>query len=125
MINTEVPPLGGEEVARSPRARASEAVSGRKDDLGFNGNLDIVMKIPVAVKVVLGSTSMPVSSLLKLGRGAVIPLDRRVGDPVEVVVNDHVVARGEVVVISEEGSRFGISLTEIVGIGPQDKSGGA
>ena len=63
---------------------------------------------------------MPVSALLKLGRGSVVPLDRRVGDPVEVVVNDHVVARGEVVVINEDGSRFGVSLTEIVG-GAQEK----
>lgn len=86
------------------------------------GNLDVVMRIPVPVKVVLGSTSMPVSALLKLGRGSVVPLDRRVGDPVEVVVNDHVVARGEVVVINEDGSRFGISLTEIVGASDQEKN---
>jgi flagellar motor switch protein FliN len=87
----------------------------------FGGNLDVIMKIPVCVKVVLGATSMPVSALLKLGRGAVIPLDRKVGDPVEVVVNDHVVARGEVVVINEDGSRFGISLTEIAGTEDEDR----
>lgn len=86
------------------------------------GNLDVVMRIPVPVKVVLGSTVMPVAALLKLGRGSVVPLDRRVGDPVEVVVNDHVVARGEVVVINEDGSRFGISLTEIVGDSETDKA---
>ena len=62
----------------------------------------------------LGSTSMPVANLLKLTRGAVIPLDRKVGEPVEVVVNGRVVARGDVVVIDEGSSRFGVSLTEII-----------
>jgi flagellar motor switch protein FliN len=78
-------------------------------------NLDMVMRIPVTVKVVLGSAAMPVSSLVKLGRGAIIPLDRRVGEPVDIVVNGRVVARGEVVVVDEATSRFGVSLTEVVG----------
>jgi flagellar motor switch protein FliN/FliY len=85
-------------------------------------NLDIVMRIPVTVKVVLGSTTMPVASLVKLGRGAVIPLDRRVGEPVDVVVNGRVVARGEVVVVDEATSRFGISLIEVVGPSGGDRS---
>jgi flagellar motor switch protein FliN/FliY len=51
---------------------------------------------------------------MKLGRGAVIALDQRVGEPVNVVVNGRVVARGEVVVVDEASSRFGVSLTEIV-----------
>jgi flagellar motor switch protein FliN/FliY len=77
-------------------------------------NLDVVLRIPVSVKIVLGSTSMPVATLLKLKRGAVIPLDRKVGEPVEVVVNGRVVAKGDVVVIDEGSSRFGVSLTEII-----------
>ncbi|WP_320143778.1 flagellar motor switch protein FliN [uncultured Cohaesibacter sp.] len=78
-------------------------------------NLDNILSIPVDIQVVLGSASMLVSNLLKLGRGAVIPLDHRVGEPVEVVVNGRVVARGEVVVVEDDNSRFGVSLTEIVG----------
>jgi flagellar motor switch protein FliN/FliY len=78
------------------------------------GNYDTILKIPVTVQVVLGSTSMPVASLMKLGRGAVIALDQRVGEPVNIVVNGRVVARGEVVVVDEDNSRFGVSLTEIV-----------
>jgi flagellar motor switch protein FliN/FliY len=78
------------------------------------GNYDTILKIPVTVQVVLGSTSMPVASLMKLGRGAVIALDQRVGEPVNIVVNGRVVARGEVVVVDEDSSRFGVSLTEIV-----------
>jgi flagellar motor switch protein FliN/FliY len=78
-------------------------------------NLDTILRIPVVVQVVLGSAMMPVSNLLKLGRGAVIPLDHRVGEPVDVVVNGRVIARGEIVVVEDDNSRFGVSLTEIVG----------
>jgi flagellar motor switch protein FliN/FliY len=78
-------------------------------------NFGSILRIPVVVQVVLGSASMPVANLMKLGRGAVIPLDHRVGEPVDVVVNNRVVARGEVVVVEDDNSRFGVSLTEIVG----------
>ena len=81
------------------------------------------MRIPVTVKIVLGSATMPVANLMKLGRGAVIPLDRRVGEPVDVVVNGRVVARGEVVVVDEATSRFGIKLTEVVGPGGHRQAG--
>ena len=78
-------------------------------------NIDTILRIPVVVQVVLGSTVMPLSNLLRLGRGAVIPLDHRVGEPVDVVVNGRVIARGEIVVVEDDKSRFGVSLTEIVG----------
>jgi len=78
-------------------------------------SLDTIMRIPVTVKIVLGSASMPVAALLKLGRGALIPLDRKLGEPVDVIVNGRVVARGEVVVMDDDPSRLGISLTEVVG----------
>lgn len=78
-------------------------------------NLDSILRIPVTIQVVLGSATMPVSNLMKLGRGAIVPLDHRVGEPVDVVVNGRVIARGEVVVVEDDNSRFGISLTEIVG----------
>lgn len=80
-----------------------------------NRSLDTILRIPVAVQVVLGSAMMPVSNLLKLGRGAVVTLDHRVGEPVDVVVNGRVIARGEIVVVEDDNSRFGVSLTEVVG----------
>lgn len=80
-------------------------------------HLETVLQIPVSVKVVLGSATMPVANVLKLGRGAVVPLDRKVGEPVDVVVNGRVIARGEVVVLDEDNSRFGVSLTEVIGTG--------
>lgn len=78
-------------------------------------NYDAIKRIPVQVQVVLGSATMPVSALMKLGRGAIVPLDHRVGEPVDVVVNGRIIARGEVVVVEDDNSRFGVQLTEIVG----------
>jgi flagellar motor switch protein FliN/FliY len=77
--------------------------------------LDAIMRIPVVVQVVVGSATLPVSTLMKLGRGAIVPLDHRIGDPVDVVVNGRVIARGEVVVVEDDNTRFGVSLTEIRG----------
>lgn len=110
------------EVAKASADPAPTAAAPRRaPDLGGAPNLDMIMRIPVTVKVVLGSATMPVAQLTKLGRGAVIPLDRRVGEPVDVIVNGRVVARGEVVVVDEATSRFGISLTEVVGASGGDK----
>ena len=81
---------------------------------GPSPNMDVILGIPVSVQVVLGGTTMPVADLIKLNRGAVIPLDQRVGQPVDVVVNGRIVARGEMVVIDEDGSRLGVSLIEVV-----------
>lgn len=106
--------------------RADESVPGSseetvlnplQDDKGSEKNkarrIDSIMRIPVVVQVVVGSATLPVASLLKLTRGAVIPLDHRVGDPVDIVVNGRTIARGEVVVVEDDGARFGVTLTEI------------
>jgi flagellar motor switch protein FliN len=85
-------------------------------DAGAQGGvlkIDTVLQIPVVLQVVVGSTTLPVADLLNLGRGAVIPLDSRVGDPVGVMINGREIARGEVVVIEDDNTRFGVSLTEI------------
>jgi len=92
--------------------KAAKPADPASPDTG-NTNFDMVLRIPVTLKVLLGSASMPIFQLTKLGRGAVIPLDRRVGEPVDVLVNDKRIARGEIVVLDEEGSRFGVTLTEM------------
>lgn len=98
--------------------------SNPREGKGESGrNLDSILRIPVTIQVVLGSATMPVSNLMKLGRGAIVPLDHRVGEPVDVVVNGRVIARGEVVVVEDDNSRFGISLTEIVGPPTNDLNG--
>lgn len=74
-------------------------------------DLDAVSDIPVSVSAVLGRTTMSVDTVLKLGRGAVIELERKVGEPVDVYLNDRLVARGEVVVVDD---KLGITMTEII-----------
>jgi flagellar motor switch protein FliN len=107
---------------RKPAAAAADARhAGEGTPAAAARNLEMVMRIPVTVKIVLGSATMPVANLMRLGRGAVITLDRRVGEPVDMVVNGRVVARGEVVVVGEDNTRFGIKLTEVVGPSDTDK----
>jgi flagellar motor switch protein FliN/FliY len=111
------------ELAGGPAAAATPARGASAGDAAAGArNLEMIMRIPVTVKIVLGSATMPVANLVKLGRGAVIPLDRRVGEPADVGVNGRVVARGEVVIVDESTSRFGIKLTEVVGSSGADKS---
>jgi flagellar motor switch protein FliN/FliY len=74
-------------------------------------DLTAVYDIPVTVQAVLGRAQMQVSQLLKLGRGAVVELDRKVGEAVDIYVNNRLVARGEVVVVED---RLGITMTEII-----------
>jgi len=73
--------------------------------------LDAVQDIPVNISVVLGKATMQVNQLLKLGRGAVIELDRKVGEPIDIYVNNRLVARGEVVVVEE---KIGVTMTEVI-----------
>ncbi len=88
-------------------------IDGNAEQSAQSKRVDAIMSIPVVVHVVVGSATLPVASLLKLGRGAIVPLDHRVGEPVDVVVNGRTIARGEVVVVEEDGARFAVSLTEI------------
>ena len=76
-----------------------------------SSDLEAVYDIPVQVSAVLGKSRMQVSQLLRLGRGAVVELDRKVGEAIDIYVNNRLVARGEVVVVED---RLGITMTEIV-----------
>lgn len=73
--------------------------------------LDAIYDIPVQISAVLGKSTMQVSQLLKLGRGAVVELDRKVGEAIDIYVNNRLVARGEVVVVED---RLGVTMTEII-----------
>ena len=75
------------------------------------GELEAVYDIPVQVSAVLGKSQMQVSNLMKLGRGAVVELDRKVGEAIDIYVNNRLVARGEVVVVED---RLGVTMTEII-----------
>jgi flagellar motor switch protein FliN len=74
-------------------------------------NLDLILDIPLKVTVELGRTKMIVNDLLALGQGSVIELNKLAGEPMEVLVNDKLVARGEAVVVNE---KFGVRLTDII-----------
>lgn len=88
--------------AASPRGEARQA------------NTDIIMNIPVDVQIVLGSTEMSVSELMALQKGSTVSLNRRIGEPVDVVVNGRKIACGEITVLENDPSRFGIKLTQII-----------
>jgi flagellar motor switch protein FliN/FliY len=77
----------------------------------FAADLQAVYDVHVNVSAVLGKTQMEVSQLLKLGRGAIVELDRKIGEAIDIYVNNRLIARGEVVVVED---RLGITMTEIV-----------
>jgi len=90
----------------------AEEISGFGESASSDSlSLDTVADIPVQITVVLGRTSMQVNQLLKLGRGAVIELNQKVGEPIDIFVNNRLVARGEVVVVED---RIGVTMTEII-----------
>ncbi len=84
-----------------------------EEALSFKGipNLDFILDIPLEVSVELGRTKILISELLQLGQGSVIELSKLAGEPLEILVNQKLVARGEVVVVNE---KFGVRLTDII-----------
>ena len=81
-------------------------------DRGSVTDLEAVYDISVTVSAVVGKATMQVSQLLKLGRGAVVELDRRLGEAIDIYVNNRLIARGEVVMVDD--TRLGVTMTEIV-----------
>lgn len=79
----------------------------------MQSNLDLIMDIPIDLQIVLGSSQMQVSGLMNLTEGATIALDRRIGEPVDVMVNGRVIGRGEITVLENDDTRFGVKLIEV------------
>lgn len=75
------------------------------------GDLEAVFDVPVRISAVLGHSKMHVSDLLKLASGTVLELDRKVGEAIDIYVNDRLVARGEVVLVED---KLGVTMTEII-----------
>jgi flagellar motor switch protein FliN/FliY len=98
-------------MADTPGLNLEELPKGSTGAEGTEAGLEAVYNIPVTVKAVLGETKLQISQLLKLGRGAVVELDRKVGDASDIYVNDRLVARGEVVIVED---KLGVTMTEIV-----------
>ncbi|MDF1716234.1 MAG: flagellar motor switch protein FliN [Antarcticimicrobium sp.] len=80
--------------------------------MGGGRNIDALLNVRLDVRVVLGRSRMPISELLELSKGSVIELDRKVGDPVDIMINDRMVARGDLVKVN--GDHIGVALREIV-----------
>lgn len=98
--------------AMAAEAQGRDRRSGEAaDPLRAVQDLEAVYDVPVQVSAVLGKATMEVSQLLKLGRGAVVELDRKVGEAIDIYVNNRLVARGEVVIVDD---RLGVTMTEIV-----------
>ena len=102
---------GAGETAVEEQEGDTNQEEGGKADKVKEANLDLILDIPLSVTVELGRSKMLINDLLQLGQGSVIELTKLVGDPLEVLVNEKLVARGEVVVVNE---KFGVRLTDIV-----------
>jgi flagellar motor switch protein FliN len=100
----------GTGVATEPKAATFPPLDTKHGEPSIK-NLDFILDIPMQVSVQLGSTKMLIRDLLQLGQGSVVELEKLAGEPLEVLVNQRLVARGEVVVVNE---KFGIRLTDVV-----------
>ncbi len=107
-LEEQAPP---EESAEAPPEPEIDPIPDDASDARIATELQAVYDIPVQVSAVLGKSTMQVNQLLKLGRGAVVELDRKVGEAIDIYVNNRLVARGEVVIVDE---RLGVTMTEII-----------
>ena len=98
-------------VEPEPIPEPPETVDEDSDDQHSAEDLEPVFDVPVSVQAVLGKTHVEVSDLLKLGPGTVVELDRKVGEAIDIYVNDRLVARGEVVLVEDH---LGVTMTEII-----------
>jgi flagellar motor switch protein FliN/FliY len=98
-----------QELDQGDTATATNEPDADDDEVG--GDLEAVFDVPVKVSAVLGITTLSVNQLLKLGPGSVVELDRKVGEAIDIYVNNRLVARGEVVLLEE---KLGITMTEII-----------
>ena len=125
-----IPPVGEEEQQeeQAPTPIADAAIDKQQVDTFKSmsvepskqiGNINLLMDVPLSVSVELGRTRITIKNMLQLGPGSVIELDKLIGEPVDMLVNDRLIARGEVVVFDEN---FGIRITDIVNPGDRLRS---
>jgi len=112
--NVDLPDLSQEPASGAAGALLNNQPSGEMGVKRSAVDLEAVFDVPVTVSAVLGKSAMEVSQLLKLGRGTIVELDRKVGEAIDIYVNDRLVARGEVVLVED---RLGITMTEIIKAG--------
>jgi flagellar motor switch protein FliN/FliY len=103
---------GGADSAMSDFGAGGAHVTGAT---GGKTRADLVLDIPIEVQVVLGTSRMQVADLMDLSEGATIGLDRKIGEPVEIMVNGKLIGRGEITVLENDNTRFGIKMIEVIG----------
>lgn len=113
MANVEVSPQPGDAPTAAPPAAQPTSFPpvDKTNATPSTNNLEFILDIPMQVAVQVGTTRMQIRELLQLGQGSVIELEKLAGEPMEVLVNNKLVAKGEVVVVNE---KFGIRLTDVV-----------
>ena len=111
--NVDLPDLSNAQGAAPASLLNNEAASEAAPKRSAQ-DLEAVFDVPVTVSAILGKSAMEVSQLLKLGKGTVVELDRKVGEAIDIYVNDRLVARGEVVLVED---RLGVTMTEIIKAG--------
>ena len=109
--DTETPPPAGQELKLDEFAQGEGALPATSEDDKTATDLAPVFDVPVNISAVLGKASLSVAQLLQLGQGSVLELDRKVGEAIDIYVNNRLVARGEVVIVDE---RLGVTMTEII-----------
>ena len=112
--NVDLPDLSHDAAAGGQAALLNADAPAEAAPKHSAADLEAVFDVPVTVSAVLGKSGMEVSQLLKLGRGTIVELDRKVGEAIDIYVNDRLVARGEVVLVED---RLGITMTEIIKAG--------
>jgi len=112
--NVGLPDLGHEDAPGNAALLTGNSPDAEIDLKRTAQDLEAVFDVPVTVSAVLGKSAMEVSQLLKLGKGTVVELDRKVGEAIDIYVNDRLVARGEVVLVED---RLGVTMTEIIKAG--------
>lgn len=105
------PPQQAPQKVREVEARPANFGNLKQENTGSVSNMDMILDIPITISVEIGRTRMMVKDLLQLSQGAVVELEKLAGEPMEILVNGRLIARGEAVVVNE---KFGIKLTDIV-----------
>lgn len=111
MEEQNIPTEKTENSTNAPSQKAEPTLAQNETDSGRP--IEAVYDVPVVVSAVLGSAKMPVSDLLKLTRGSIVELERRIGDPVDIYVNNRLIAKGEVVSVDD---KLAITMTEVIKI---------
>ncbi len=106
--------FGGSDFGGPDMGGGSDFGSIQEPGSALTANMDLIMDIPIDVEIVLGSSRMQVSGLMNLEEGATIALDKRIGEPVEIMVNGRRIGKGEITVLDNDDTRFGVKVTEVL-----------